>query len=165
MDGTPISYIGKPTPTAIRRYQGWLGAYQLRTIWAVEFDRNGVIARDKSTNPLIRACDAVALRKYYHPFNDQGRFFPVSGTWKPVIERNGKTRFVFWPLNVPYTPDMAATARLTIPVQPAAAPTPFQIDFETIPVETAPDRAVRYRFDYRALNAALRPFWEEDNGQ
>lgn len=145
-NGQKVSYIGKPTRQVISRYRDWLKNYQLRDMWIIEFDRNGVIARDKNTGALVRTCEAAVIRNAYHPFPGGSKFFPYLGHWRKVMKLN-QPRYVFWPDNVALDAAHAEAFGVTfIPGQtdvpamrepepePAADVAPMQIPEAPMPV-------------------------------
>jgi hypothetical protein len=145
LDGTHISYIGKPTRKVLARYQQWMRTHMLKQIWIIEFDRNGVIARDKSTNIYARACDTVQLRSSYHPFpKDANKFFHNGGEWRSLLHGTGrlaataKRSIVFWPDDIPFINEMCNDLGYTIPADQVQVDRMFTIDLEQVPVAEPP---------------------------
>lgn len=111
--GKRVSYVGKPSRRALRRFHNYTKT--ALSVWALEFDRNGVIAKFSEAGVLVNA----PLRSYYHPVADERSYFflqpfkwvsykePVMNyDWlnanaamlpRPAIVT--KTRHVCWPLN------------------------------------------------------------------
>lgn len=100
-DGKVVTYVGKPSLRITNRIRHWRTHYVLRSIQAMEFDRNGVLARDKTVNALRWEITYANLRQKYHPFLENNKFFNNDGLWRPVTGPNNKPYMVFWPFNQP----------------------------------------------------------------
>lgn len=119
IDGKVVSYVGKPTKKALLKFRQFLNSYQFKTVSAVEFDRNGAIARNNTTNPFA-TCEKSSLRLEYHPFANV-KFFLDEGQWR-LVQRDGKEVYVFWPDAIPYTAEMCQGHNFMVPANIAPIP-------------------------------------------
>lgn len=104
--GGTVSYVGKPSRRALQRFRSHLKTPGYLTGWAVEFDRNGLIAKDGGRpGTLVNA----NLRSHYHPYgehrvefyNEPGRWITYPETIYTVGGVKTVKRRMYWPLNEP----------------------------------------------------------------
>lgn len=105
--GKTVSYVGKPARRALQQFRT-----RLKTGvggWAIEFDRNGLIAKEGGRPGTLTNAN---LRFHYHPVEEErNKFFVQPGLWitYPEVRYTHRVmggvetikRRMYWPLNVP----------------------------------------------------------------
>lgn len=75
--GKLVSYVGKPSPRAFKKFHEYRRR-GITTLWAVEFDRKGIVGRRAENGQMFNA----STRTYYHPLgNEREDFFGRPFRW------------------------------------------------------------------------------------